>query len=127
MIIKRLVLSFLFILFLASCANTTPQTINQKLPNKYSLAQIEKAIMKAGTDRKWTMKKIGNNTIDGFIIVRNYRVDIRIPYSKDGYTIEYVNGMDSITGQTTTVKNYPRWSVKLNKSILDNLAKADIK
>lgn len=126
MIIKRLVLSFLFILFLASCANTTPQTINQKVPNNFSLAQIEKAIMKAGADRKWTMNKVGNNTINGFIIVRNYRVDIRIPYSKDGYTIEYVNGKNNITGQTTTVKNYPRWSAKLNKSILDNLAKTNI-
>lgn len=126
MIIKRLVLSFLFILFLASCASKTPQTINQKLPGNYSLAQIENAIMKAGADRKWTMKKMENNTINGSITVRNYRVDIRIPYSKDGYTIEYVYGEDSITGKATTVKNYPRWSAKLNQSIINNLAKTNI-
>ncbi len=123
MIAKRLILSFIMVLCLTGCASKIPQTITQPLAGNYSLKQIETAIMKAGADRKWIMKRNGNNTISGSITNRGYRVTIQIPYTEQGYSIEYVSGEEVATGKVSKIKNYKRWSVKLNQSILAHLAK----
>lgn len=108
-----------FVAVLASgCAGTAPvQNINQSIAGNHSEVQVRRAILYAGLNRGWIINPVSEGVIDGKILLRGHRADIRIYVGS--------NNMDAKEGKLHS--NYNRWEANLNKDIQLELARQNIK
>ncbi|WP_434779123.1 hypothetical protein [Neisseria sp. Ec49-e6-T10] len=130
----KLLLSSLFVVsFMAACTTTGstsadgtkrsgPKPLVQQV-NGFSRAQVEQSILAGGKVKAWSMKKIKPGIIDGTILVNNQRANIRVTYSAEQYSIQYVSGGNVVTGNDKVPTNYGRWQKKLSEAIQNSLAK----
>ncbi|MDR2636009.1 MAG: hypothetical protein LBC08_04170 [Campylobacteraceae bacterium] len=124
---KKLFLASLIIiggLFYAGCS-----TIQQPLYNvegapaqsydgkKLSQAQVEKAILQAGSQRGWLMKKVKDGVISGTLNARQHGATIEIKYSASSYSIVYKNSQNLNYDGVSIHKNYNSWIRNLDNSI----------
>jgi hypothetical protein len=128
---KKLFLASLIIvggLFYAGCS-----TIQQPLYNvqgasvqsfdgkKLTKAQVEKAILQAGSQRGWVMKKVKDGVISATLYARQHMALVEITYSAASYNISYKNSQNLDYDGVNIHKNYNTWIRNLDNSIQINL------
>jgi hypothetical protein len=119
---KKLIYLFLY-LTLAGCTSKEILNLNQEpVPSNangssQSLEDVQFAILSACKARGWTPKNARAGEIEASIIVRSHRAKIEIIYSRDYYSITYIDssGLDYDDGDIH--KNYNNWIAKLNNTI----------
>ncbi|ELY2740822.1 hypothetical protein ACOJD8_000759 [Cronobacter turicensis] len=108
---------------LAGCARTAPvDNIQSTVSGKHTAQQVRTAILKAGKQREWMMTDAGPGVITGRLKNRDHSAEIRIPYSANGYSINYVGSMNLKASDGKIHKNYNRWVNNLDKDIQLNLS-----
>ncbi len=118
-LVKKMFLMMVLAIVLSACR--TPLTV-PKTVTGYTQAQIERAILESGKVRGWQMKKESNGVIVGSINVKGSTANIRVPYTQNGYSIDYVSGSRP-DGSKLPPVNYGRWAVKLGQDIEVRLLK----
>lgn len=81
--------------------------------------RVKQAILAGCSDRGWTARVVGEDMIEADIIVRTYRVKVRIPFSDSHYSIlhEDSQGLRYNEQKGTIHRVYNRWVSFLDKSI----------
>lgn len=84
-----------------------------------STAEIEKAIIRAGSGLGWVMKKMNDGNIQGTLVLRKHEAVVAIKYNSREYSINYVESknLDYDPGENTIHQNYNGWVQNLNKAI----------
>ncbi|OCG32735.1 hypothetical protein A9G34_04255 [Gilliamella sp. Choc4-2] len=122
----------LFISFLFGCGNNkydTPKNTYTQV-NGLTKEQVKAAILASATKEpsrfsNWKMTVADKNTIRATLVNREYQVVVNIPYSAEGYAINFVSGSTNLTNNKGQIhRNYKRWIKKLDNNIKLNLAKA---
>jgi hypothetical protein len=111
-----------FVVILTACS--VPIRDVQTPVFEHSIAQIERAIMEGGRDRKWIMKRIQPGVISANLINREHKVEVRINYSADGYQINYVSSQNMYEENGLIHKKYFGWVNNLDRSIQSRLRKS---
>ena len=106
-------MAVLVALTLSACK--TPLTVPVAVTG-HTQQQIEQAILDCGKVRGWKMKKEKNGLITGSINVKGNIANIRVPYTHDSYSVDYVSG-NRADGTDQPPINYGRWAVKLSQDI----------
>jgi hypothetical protein len=114
---------------LSGCASRTApiDNINQKLSQSYSDNQVKTAIIEAGLSRQWAMTPAGPGIINGHLIQRDHVADIRVTYTSNSYSIQYVGSRNLKAAGGMIHRNYNRWVHNLDKDIQLRLAAQAIK
>jgi hypothetical protein len=109
-------------LLLVACAqpirNVDNAPINVSSPN-YDLADVTKAIQRAGAGLGWQMKEATPGHIVGSLYLRSHVAVVDIVYTLDEYSINYKNStnLDYNAGNNTIHKNYNGWIQNLTNAI----------
>ena len=115
--------AFAVIVALAGCARTVAiDNIQTSLGSGHTAEQVKTAIFKAGTARSWIMNEAGPGIIKARQQSRDHVADIRINYSKSGYSIHYDSSQNLSASAGKIHPNYNRWVHNLNKDIQVNLS-----
>jgi hypothetical protein len=83
--------------------------------------QVEKAILQAGAQYGWTMKKIKEGTILATLYVKKHMATVEIRYSATSYSIVYNNSVNLNYSGVNIHRTYNTWIRKLEDSIRLNL------
>ena len=118
-LVKKILIMMVMAIALSACK--TPLTVPKTVTGSTQL-QIERAILESGKVRGWQMKKEGNGVIVGSIDVKGSTANIRVPYTQNSYSIDYVSGSRA-DGSKLPPVNYGRWAVKLGQDIEVRLQK----
>ncbi|MDR2100665.1 MAG: hypothetical protein LBP40_07570 [Campylobacteraceae bacterium] len=128
---KKLFLVTLIIvggLFYAGCSATQQPLYNVQGSSvqsfdgkKLTQAQVEKAILQAGSQRGWVMKKIKNGVISATLYARKHMALVEISYTDSSYNIVYKNSENLNYDGSNIHKNYNSWVRNLDNSIQINL------
>ncbi|MDR0762662.1 MAG: hypothetical protein LBF13_06405 [Campylobacteraceae bacterium] len=128
---KKLFLASLIIvggMFYAGCSaaqqplyNVQGSQVQSFDGKKLTKVQVEKAILQAGNQRGWVMKKIKDGVISATLYVRNHMALVEINYSATSYNITYKNSQNLNYDGTNIHKNYNSWIRNLDNSIQINL------
>lgn len=89
----------------------------------YTLSDVEKAIIDAGSSLSWRMKKTIPGQIIATINVRRHMAQVEITYNKRNYTIEYKDSENLKYKGTSIHGKYNQWIRNLDKRIGSYLAK----
>ncbi len=108
---------------LAGCARTAPiEQIHSTVSAGHSAEQVKTAILKAGLKRQWIMTEAAPGVIKGRLQARDHSVEIRIPYSASGYSINYESSLNLKAADGKIHKSYNRWVQNLDHDIQLNLS-----
>ena len=117
----KILVGCVFVVILAACA--TPIRDVQTPVYGRSVTQVEKAIMEAGRNRGWIMKRVQPGVINAHLNAsRGQQVDVRIDYSANDYQISYVSSQNVKKARGRIHRNYARWVDNLDKDIKSNLS-----
>ncbi|WP_034913971.1 MULTISPECIES: lipoprotein [Erwinia] len=120
---KRLLCCAVAIMALAGCARTEPvKNVKETVSAKYSGEQIKKAVTEAGLARQWVMQPAGPGVINGHLMQRGHRADIRVTYGTGQYAIDYVSSQNLLAENGQIHRNYNRWIANLDQDIQLRLA-----
>lgn len=98
----------------------TPSTTFSQI---YSVADVRDAIFKACQNRNWLVTADEPGKISANLIVRSHQVQVDIPYSATGYTINYVSSVNMKAGGGEIHNKYNNWVNNLDHDIRFNLQK----
>jgi len=117
---------FLFLVVFAGCTRTLPihNIENQTVSYNLSLNEVEKAILKGGMEKGWTMTVSEPGRIDANIIVRKHKAETVISYNEHSYSITYHDSMNLLYDSGKIHKSYNKWITYLNQRIQINLLEA---
>ena len=125
--IFRLALVFLLALSISGCNrtlvvhNVEAQVINHSV----TANQVEKAILKAGIEKGWSMTVRQPGIIDAYILVREkHRAVIQIDYDEKEYSIMYKDSENLLYEDGKIHRNYNKWIILLDQKIQANLIDA---
>ncbi|QED65501.1 hypothetical protein FTV95_19180 [Escherichia coli] len=108
---------------LAGCARTAPiDQVHSTVSAGHTRGTSEKAILKAGVERKWIMSEAGQGVIKARQQSRDHSAEIRINYTASSYDINYENSQNLQASGGQIHKNYNRWVRNLDKDIQLNLS-----
>ena len=98
--------------------NVDNAPINVSSPN-YDLADVTKAIQRAGAGLGWQMKEATPGHIVGSLYLRSHVAVVDIVYTLDEYSINYKNStnLNYNAGNNTIHKNYNGWIQNLTNAI----------
>ena len=115
--------TFAVIVALAGCARTVAiDNIQTSLGSGHTVEQVKTAIFKAGIARQWIMNEAEPGVIKARQQSRDHIAEIRINYSKNGYSIHYDSSLNLSASAGKIHPNYNRWVRNLNKDIQVNLS-----
>lgn len=124
---KKLVIvgiAFLATMFFLGCGTPVVYNINNNAivmseDKKASMAEIEKAIIKAGVGLGWSIKRVKDGELEGNLALRSHLAVVSIKYNTDEYSINYKNSTNLDYSSTTNTihSNYNGWIQNLNKAI----------
>lgn len=91
-----------------------------------TLDQVTKAIIEAGTERKWTMAVVKPGLIVGTLNVRSHQAVVDIAYNTKSYSITYKDStnLKYNAEQKTIHENYRSWIQYLDNAIKTRLVTA---
>ncbi len=116
----------IFSTLFVACGLTPIQNIEQQpVPtNITSAEQVKKAVKLAGASLGWIISKKNSSTLIATLNLRKHQAVIKIPYSKDGYSLIYQSSQNlKYDAESKSIhKNYNSWVRNLNNSIQVNLA-----
>lgn len=86
---------------------------------KLTTQDTEKAIMRAGGQLGWVMKKVEDGHIQGTLNLRKHMATVAIRYTGSEYSIQYLNSSNlSYDPATSTIhQNYNGWVQNLDNAI----------
>lgn len=110
-------------LLLVGCGTVPIYNINdapvQVDTNDLSANDVKKAIIRAGISLGWKIKEVEPGKLVGLLNLRRHMAKIDIPYSKEGYSLIYVDSSelnyDAEKGEIH--KNYNKWIRNLDQKI----------
>lgn len=87
---------------------------------------VRDAITSTLKDRKWTVLKVGPDSVEADITVRQqFYAHINIPYSANHYEIDYLDSHDLSAEDGRIKKAYIGWVKHLNRDIYMKLRSGD--
>ncbi len=86
------------------------------------LADIEKAIVRAGGTLGWRMKKVKPGHIIGTLFIRKHMAKVDIKYSTKAYSITYRDSENLKYDGSSIHSNYNGWVQNLDRAIRRELA-----
>lgn len=91
-----------------------------------TLDQVAKAIIEAGTERKWSMAVVKPGLIVGTLNVRSHQAVVDIAYTTKNYSITYKDStnLKYNAKQNTIHENYRSWIQYLDNAIKSRLVTA---
>lgn len=119
---------------LTGCANNLApiHNVNESVSVPRTPQQVKKAILIAGAKRGWQMTAPQNGLIlatlrlpDATLTSRDYVANIKILYSANYYTIEYINSENLKVDDGYIHQDYNRWIANLDQDIKMQLNLAD--
>lgn len=113
------------LLALAGCRSVPVMNIVEApvvSPRGASMAEVERAIVGAGTTLGWQMAPHGPGKVVGTLALRDHRAVVDIDYTPKVYSIRYreSSNLDYANGQIH--KNYNGWIQNLDREIRARLA-----
>jgi hypothetical protein len=124
--IGRTMALVLAIIGLAACQSLPLQTISNApihmSKSAVGLGDVEKAIIRAGTNLGWQMRTIKPGLIDATLYSEEHVVQVAIPYSTSLYSIKYLNSQNmnysAKAGKPEEIyEDYNTWVQELDKAI----------
>lgn len=124
----RAALLGLVLAFVAGCTSKPVMVPKELLVvgHSYSDVEIQEAIVKAATQRGWTVRRVTPGLVQADITVRNtFFAAVDIHYSLSNFRIDYRDsrGLDYKDGKIH--RNYNRWVHNLDKSIMRELKRTE--
>ncbi|NMP29079.1 hypothetical protein GW590_19675 [Rahnella sp. SAP-1] len=112
---------------LTGCANhiTPIHNVTESVSVPRTPQQVKKAILIAGAKRGWQMTAPQNGLILATIRPRDHVANIKILYSANYYTIEYISSQNLDAADGNINRNYNRWIANLDQDIKVQLNLAD--
>jgi hypothetical protein len=89
-----------------------------------SLDQIRDVISRAAIDRGWVVERQANNTVRVKLSTRGHVAVADVSYSKEAFSITYVDSENLLYDGRMIHRNYNRWVMQLEKDIEAALQKA---
>jgi hypothetical protein len=87
-----------------------------------SMANMESAIVSAGTGLGWRMTPQAPGRIEGVLTLREHRAVIAVDYDTRSYSIKYKDSTNLNYDGRSIHKNYNGWVENLDRSIRLNVA-----
>ncbi|WP_239952498.1 hypothetical protein [Pantoea sp. Z09] len=113
---------------LTGCARTAPvHNVDQSLNQRYSDSEMKTAIIEAGLGRKWIMTPVAPGVINGRYAQREFVANIRVTYTAQSYSIQYVSSQNLKASNGKIHANYNRWVNNLDQDIQLRLAAQALK
>ena len=113
---------------LTGCARTAPvHNVDQSLTQRYSDSEMKTAIIEAGLGRKWIMTPVAPGVINGRYAQREFVANIRVTYTAQSYSIQYVSSQNLKASNGKIHANYNRWVNNLDQDIQLRLAAQALK
>ena len=102
----------------ASILNVEPQQIAAS-GSSYSLEDVRKAIVRAGSRRGWIFSDAGEGKLVGTLTVRKHKATVDVNYSKKAYDITYRESQNLNYNEAKGMihSNYNGWISNLVKDI----------
>ncbi|TCI03279.1 hypothetical protein EZV61_10395 [Corallincola luteus] len=109
-------------MFIGGCRSTPVNDLNnQSIPPGLSIAQVSKAILKAGNTRGWLMNKVEEGHIVAEIHVRSHFAAVDIRYNEKNYHLSYRDSDNLKYDGQNIHKKYNQWVNNLNLDIHNSL------
>ncbi|MDN4502124.1 hypothetical protein QX776_06905 [Alteromonadaceae bacterium BrNp21-10] len=108
----KLLLILIPVVVLSACKTTQPiYNINNHpiVSNIESNEQIKNAIIDAVLYKTWTLKQEKDNVLTFELFIRSHHAVIDITYTKDSYSIEYVDSTNLKAKGNRIHRNYNNW------------------
>lgn len=119
---KLILFTFAFFIFTACGGGGKVYNVpSANTQNKYTMKQMETAIVVAGEQYKWNFKKIKEGKLTGEYNRGKLMAKIAIRYSSTKYSINYLDSKNFKYNGTTIHKNYNALVKKIEKAINHNL------
>jgi hypothetical protein len=112
------------VLFLIVACTAAPiQNVEQApiTPTPASLADVTKAITRAGVGLGWQMKPIAPGKMEGTLLIRDHKAVVDITYDLKTYSIRYKDSTNLNYDGTNIHRNYNGWITNLDKAIRSQL------
>ncbi len=116
-------ITLLISLLLVGCGTVPVYNINdapvQVSANDYSANDVKKAIIRAGISLGWKIKEVEPGKLVGLLNLRRHMAKIEIPYSKEGYSLIYIDSSElKYNAEKGEIhKNYNKWIRNLDQKI----------
>lgn len=114
----------MFIMFavvlLGGCRTSPILNINNEtiaINGKYTLKDVEKAIIRAGASLGWEMHPKEPGRVIGVLHLRDHMAKIDILYDKSKYSIHYLDSKNLKYDGHNIHSNYNGWIQRLNQNI----------
>jgi len=122
---KLIMVSIAFVLSIAFLGCGTPLIYNVDnntiavSADKATMAEIEKAIIRAGGGLGWIIKKEKEGLLKGTLVLRTHTAVVSITYNTKEYSIHYESSINlNYDAEKNTIhSNYNGWIQNLNKAI----------
>jgi hypothetical protein len=101
----------------APILNVKDAPVNVPAGQTASLANVEQAILRAGTGLGWAMKVEKPGLIVGTLNLRTHSAVVDIPFTTSSYSILYRNSANLEQQGDTIHKNYNGWVQNLDQAI----------
>jgi predicted small lipoprotein YifL len=112
---------------LAACGRSAPiynvQESPLGAPETASMAQIEKAIVAAGTGLGWEIKPEGSGRATGTLKLRSHVAVVDIVYNTKTFSIQYKDSVNLNYSTGWIHPNYSSWVRNLEKAIREEAAR----
>ncbi|CAB5499438.1 hypothetical protein [uncultured Gammaproteobacteria bacterium] len=103
---------------LAGCGTALVRDVDSAMiSGNHSVANIERAIVRAGTGLGWVMTKKSDKHIVGKLTLRTHLAVIDITYDKNSYSIKYKDSTNLNYDGSKIHTNYNGWIQNLQRSI----------
>lgn len=121
-IVKYGVIVLLGLFVLTGCRTATVYNVSNNsvdTDKKVSNKQVYSSIKKAGLGLGWIVKKVGPGLAEAKLNLRTHMALVEIPYSKDGYSINYKKSINLNYDQKKGIihSNYNGWVQNLDNAI----------
>lgn len=103
---------------LVGCGTAPVKNVDSAIiVGEISIANVETAIIRAGSVLGWTMSKKSDGHILGKLALRKHLAVIDITYNKSSYSIKYVDSTNLKYSDGLIHTNYNGWIENLEKAI----------
>lgn len=123
---RVVILSLGFAVLAAGCRmapimNIVDSPVQTYTNKSVSVADVEKAIVRAGSALGWRMRPVKPGLIEGTLSLREHVAVVEIPYTAKSYSIQYKDSTNLKYDGSQIHPNYNGWVQNLDKGIRTQL------
>jgi hypothetical protein len=115
------VFSLAFAAFATGCMNAPIMEVTdapvETVGRPATLADVEKAIIRAGSKNGWRMSSVKPGLAVGTYTQRERTVTIEVPYTAKAYSIKYKDSVNMDYNGSQIRKGYNDWVIRLDRAI----------